>query len=923
MMKDTLLLAADETRTFFEMVPLVPISTGLHFALAAIIVLILMSFIIWMYIRDGVELPRGITATLGWLRILAFAGLVLFFINPEKRSEKRVVKNSRLPILVDTSLSMGIRDRQGAQAETPSRMEQVRTLLAQPDLIEPLRQQHDVIIYRFDESNRPEELITLSKISSEADNAQTITQDATVQWNQLQSNARIGFVLASIGLLVSIISFVLRLMRPVPFMPWVTFTGVLLLTVGYAQVSYQHLQVPTVSPWSLLSADTPMDLADEAQTENDEDSTDVDAGTSDADVENWLEQLEPQGVATRLGEALRFLINKERGGPIAGVLLVSDGCKNAGADPDLAVAGAREAGIPIISLGVGSNQPLENVEVVDIRAPKRVFPTDKFQIRGLIQSSGMGGQSINVKLVSVDEQRTEAEQEEGEATVDLTLDGSPVAVDFEVARSEQGKRIYELRLVPPANDFDPSDNSRQAVVEVIERKSKILTIAGGPTREYRFLRNQLYRDDEVTSDVWLQTAPEGIAQEADNLLENFPTTREELFEYDCVVAFDPDWRALTPEQMQLLEEWVAEQAGGLIVVAGPVYTPEWTRRTRGDEGIDLIRRLYPVSFFSQNTGSIKVGRFGGEKPFPLALSREGKASEFLWLGDSAQEAEDNWGDFEGVYGYYAVNEPKPGAVIYANFSDPSTEFDGRLPIYLAGQFYGAGRVFFQASGEMWRVREVDVEFFEQYYTKLIRWASQGRLLRDSTQGVLLVDQERCWLGDQLTVQAILRDDQNQPLAAPQVTATVLLPDRTTLDITLTAMAEGARPGTFTGQITAAQEGDYRVSLLVPGSDKGDVLTAEFRADIPDLEKDKAERNDELLESVTQATSGQLITPIPANSSDAELQSALKIIQPRDQESYLPGTPDTDFTRALMGWLLGLVAGALCLEWLTRRLNRLA
>jgi hypothetical protein len=922
MMNNTLLLAADETRTFFESVPLIPINSGLHFAIAAVIVLVILSFIVWMYVRDGVELPRGLTVTLGWLRILAFAGLVLFFMNPEKRSEKRVVKNSRLPILVDTSLSMGIRDRQGSQPETPSRMEQVRNLLAQPGLIEPLRQQHDVIVYRFDESNRPEELITLPKLNSETDLSQDISQDANTHWGKLQSSARMGLALACLGLLIAGISFVVRLMRPLPVMPWITFTGVLLLTSGYALLSYQHLQVPTVSPWALLSGGPPNALtAEESVDEGDDTSTESEQ--VEAEVENWIEQLEPRGVATRLGEALRFLINKERGGPIAGVLLVSDGCKNAGADPDLAVAGAREAGIPIIALGVGSNQPLENVEIVDIRAPKRVFPSDKFQIRGLVQSSGMGGQSVTVKLISVDEQRTEAEQEEGEASIDLTLDGSPVAVDFEVARSEQGKRIYELRLVPPANDFDPSDNTRQAIVEVIERKSRILTIAGGPTREYRFLRNQLYRDDEVTSDVWLQTAPEGIAQEADQMLESFPSTREELFEYDCIIAFDPDWRALTPEQMELLEEWVAEQAGGLIVVAGPVYTPEWTRRTRGDEGIDLIRRLYPVSFFSQNTGSIKVGRFGGEKPFPLALTREGQASEFLWLGDSAQEAEDNWGDFEGVYGYYAVNEPKPGAVIYANFSDPSTEFDGRLPIYLAGQFYGAGRVFFQASGEMWRVREVDVEFFEQYYTKLIRWASQGRLLRDSTQGVLLVDQERCWLGDQLTVQAILRDEQNQPLSAPQVTATVLLPDRTTVDITLMAMAEGARPGTFTGQITATQEGDYRVSLLVPGSDKGEVLTAEFRADIPDLEKDKAERNDELLASLTEATSGQLITPLPANSSQAELQTALDLIQTRDQESYLPGTPDTDFTRALMAWLLGLVAGALCLEWVARRLNRLA
>ena len=913
------LLAAEETRTFFEMVPLLPITSGLHFAIAGLLVAAIVAFIVWMYIRDGVELPGGLTATLGLLRVLAFLGLILFFINPEKRSEQRVTKTSRLPILVDTSLSMGIRDRQGGQVDPPSRMESVRNLLAQPDFIDPLRANHDVIVYRFDEGNRPEEIVTLPKAQPDTDAAESVTVDESRLWNQNQALARMGLTLALFGTVVHLGSILIKLFRPFPGLTWASFIGVVCLASGYLWLAYVHLQTPLASPWALLTQSSatiksPTVTADEESTANTELSEL--AG-------NWLDRLEPRGVSTRLGEALRFLVNKERGGPIAGVILVTDGCKNAGVDPDVALAGAREAGIPIVALGVGSNQPLENVEVVDIRAPKRVFPSDKFQIRGLLQSSGMGGQSVQVKLISVDEARSEAEQEEGEATVDLTLDGSPVAVDFEVTRTEQGKRIYELRLVPPANDFDASDNSRQAVVEVIERKSQILTIAGGPTREYRFLRNQLYRDDEITSHVWLQTAPEGIAQEADQLLESFPTTREQLFEYDCIIAFDPDWRALTGDQLRLLEEWVAEQAGGLIVVAGPVYTPEWTRRSRGDEGIDLVRRLYPVSFFSQNTGSIKVGRFGGEKPFPLKLSREGKASEFLWLGDSAQDAEDNWGDFEGVYGYYAVNEPKPGAVIYANFSDPSTEFGGRLPIYMAGQFYGAGRVFFQASGEMWRVREVDVEFFEQYYTKLIRWASQGRLLRDSTQGVLLVDQDRCWLGDQITVQAILRNEQNQPLVAPQVTATVLMPDRKTVDTTLTAMAEGARPGTFTGQIAAIQEGDYRISLLIPGSEKGEVLTSEFRADIPDLEKDQAERNDELLVRLTKTTDGNLIAPLPSDPSSGAFESAFASLPPKDQESYLPGTPDMDFTRALMGWLLGLVAGALSFEWLSRRLNRLA
>jgi len=47
------------------------------------------------------------------------------------------------------------------------------------------------------------------------------------------------------------------------------------------------------------------------------------------------------------------------------------------------------------------------------------------------------------------------------------------------------------------------------------------------------------------------------------------------------------------------------------------------------------------------------------------------------------------------------------------------------------------------------------------------------------------------------------------------------------------------------------------------------------------------------------------------------------IVPRDQINYLPNAPDSAFRQRLNGLLMALIAGALCLEWLTRRLSRLA
>ena len=125
----------------------------------------------------------------------------------------------------------------------------------------------------------------------------------------------------------------------------------------------------------------------------------------------------------------------------------------------------------------------------------------------------------------------------------LGADGEMVPVSFDVEPDEPGSFVFQLRVVAPADDGNPRDNQREAEVDVVDRKTRVLLFAGGPSRDYQFLRGQLYRDRTMTVDVLLQTAQPGISQDANQILDQFPTTRDELFQYDAIVAFDPDWTA--------------------------------------------------------------------------------------------------------------------------------------------------------------------------------------------------------------------------------------------------------------------------------------------------------------------------------------------------------------------------------------------
>ena len=134
-------------------------------------------------------------------------------------------------------------------------------------------------------------------------------------------------------------------------------------------------------------------------------------------------------------------------------------------------------------------------------------------------------------------------------------------------------------------------------------------------------------------------------------------------------------------------------------MAGPIHTAKWVRSTEHAK----LKDLYPVVFQPRLT-LLDDGQFGGEMPWPLAFERAGREAKFLWLAPTAEESEAAWDSFPGVYGYYAVKGEKPGATVYARFSDPEAGLGSQRPVYMASQFYGAGQVFYIGSAEMWRLR---------------------------------------------------------------------------------------------------------------------------------------------------------------------------------------------------------------------------
>ncbi len=632
---------------------------------------------------------------------------------------------------------------------------------------------------------------------------------------------------------------------------------------------------------------------------------------------NWAAELEPSGTQTRLGDALDDQLYRYRAVPLAGVVVISDGVQNAGTEPSAAITAAREAGVPVYTIGIGSTEPRRNLTVSDLLVPARAFPGDTLNIVGYIQATGYAGRYVDVELL-----RRGNEEAAGMGTtiaserVQIGADGEIAPISFEIEPTAPGRFVYQIRAAAPPDDDNPRDNSRESEMDVVDRETRVLLIASGPTREYRFLRDQLHRDRSMKTDVLLQTAQPGMSQDADNILSEFPSTREELYQYDCIIAFDPDWTQLDAAQVELLEKWVADEAGGLIAVPGPIHTAEWVRSVEHAK----LRDLYPV-VFQQRLTLLDDGHFGGEAAFPIEFERAGRDARFLWLANSAEESNLAWASFPGVYGYYAIKGEKPGATVYARVADPEAGMGDKLPVYIAGQFYGSGQVLYIGSGEFWRLRAVDPSYFEVLFTKLIRQVSQGRLLRGSSRGTLLVDRDRYELGETVMLRGRLADERHEPLTLENVTAQIIRPDKSTATAKLAA--DPSRPGMYAGQFVVRQEGTYQVALPVLGSDE-EPFSKFIQVRVPDLERVHPERNVALLTSIAKDTGGHYYPRLElAAFGDADNMPLGKAIPSRTEVKLLKGAPDKQFAQTQMTWLLGVIAGALFIEWIIRRLNRLA
>ncbi|WP_420461721.1 glutamine amidotransferase [Candidatus Palauibacter sp.] len=619
---------------------------------------------------------------------------------------------------------------------------------------------------------------------------------------------------------------------------------------------------------------------------------------SDADRIDGAGELAFAGPRTNLAAALTRVQQEMAGLPLSGVVVVSDGADNDDeVTPPLseALLEARAAGIPVYTIGVGSERIVPDIEVRRVEVPREALEGTTIVADVIISHAGLAGRTVRLDV-----------EDEGRivGTHDLTLgpDGEePVQVQFTL--EESGPRAIRFSVDPVEGEALTGNNERQILVEVGDTRRKILYFEGSPRPENKFVRRAVADDENIQVVTLLRTADEKYLRlDVDGpgeLAGGFPDTREELYEYDGLILGSVEASFFTHDQLQMMADFVGQRGGGLLVLGG--------RRALGEGG-------YAGTALAD---ALPVVLPGAGEPDVLEVSAEltpaGRRHAAMRIAETAEASAARWPELPPLTSVNRVFETKPGAVPLLN----GVPVEGEPRVLLAHQRYGRGTsiVFTAQDSWLWQMHAdipLEDETHETLWRQLLRWLvhdTPGRARLDLGDDVAPVSEP-------LRIRAEVEDERYLRVNGADVVATVTGPSGVPTEVRLDWTVE--RDGEYEGRFVPEEPGLHRVS--VRAAPRGATLAEDevvggqgfFQAGTPQIEQFGAGRRTELLRRVADETGGRFYT-----AEDADLLA---------EEIRYTESGDTVYEeRSLwdMPVLFLLLAGLLGGEWAYRRWKDLA
>jgi hypothetical protein len=470
----------------------------------------------------------------------------------------------------------------------------------------------------------------------------------------------------------------------------------------------------------------------------------TDAGGSASDIidsqdleraQRTIASLEPYGSDSRLGTAVRQVIDYYRGASLNGVVTLTDGVTTR--DESLAQVSeyAAQKGVPLFFVGIGEDQIAREIQLHDLQVEDPVFVNDRLIFEARLTGSGYKDLAIPVVLKVKD---GDSEKELTREMVQLDPTGKAVKVRLKHQPSEPGEHLYILEAEVPKvilDELPPGAGERRLERSIMVQENKlikVLYIEGSARYEYRYLKNLLEREKSdkknsksIDVKVLLVDSDEDYPRQDKTALAVFPPTRQELFQYDVVIVGDADPRSVKLGEPRLrdLADFVRVKGGGLLLIAGAQFMPHAYKDTP-------LASVMPIDI-----GKSPLEPEDRASGFNLEPTLAGRLHPIFRLVPDERDNLAIWQKLAPMFWWSEGYRPKPLADVLAVHPRVHSEGQGsrgqdQRHALVVQQYLGGARSMFFGFDESWRWRFREDELrFNQFWMQTVRYLARSKLTR--------------------------------------------------------------------------------------------------------------------------------------------------------------------------------------------------
>ncbi|MFL6447608.1 MAG: glutamine amidotransferase [Bryobacteraceae bacterium] len=561
---------------------------------------------------------------------------------------------------------------------------------------------------------------------------------------------------------------------------------------------------------------------------------------------NSTAQLSANQPSTQIGKSLRQVADEAATLPIGAAVLLTDGADNSGGLDGDTLSEIRRRRLPVSTVGIGSEQVPDDVELTDFSLPTKTLAGARLQAEVTIRQHGFSGKKAKLVLTNAGTVL---------ATREIALQSGPEqheSVEFHAGKA--AVKSVTARIDPIPGETNANNNAQTRTVAVDDSRRRILYVEGEPRWDYKFLRRAVEDDPAIQVVSMLRTTQNKIYRQGianpNELAEGFPSKPEALFDYQGLILGSVEAAFFTTGQQQIIKDFVDRRGGGALFLGGRACLAD------GGYNVQPFAELLPVNLPNRKNTF--------QRTFvPAELTEAGKRSLVCRIDESAEKSIAHWDILPYLANYQDPGTPKPGATVLARVNVAGNH----IPL-LVTENYGRGRTAVFATGGSWRwhmQQPVGDTSEETFWRQLLRWtvsATPSRVVL-STKNATLEDD------GQVELRAEVRDNVYLPTSSAEVQVHMVAPDGTGEDIPL-------RPEPLTQGVYTAKWNAPRAGLYVAEARAKDGVhslgkdTWAFRREDGVAENFHREANHDLLRRLADQTGGRYYKPQDVSRLPAEV-----------------------------------------------------